>query len=69
MDGLHAGEHLLAHHAYGLLCEFPTTQVKEVFKTRAKEVDDENIVQSFLSKIVNTRNALCIHIRSSASVI
>jgi hypothetical protein len=48
--------HLLRNHYHGLDGESPVTVIEEVFQTRPKQVDDENVVQAFLAKVINIRN-------------
>ena len=48
--------HLFCCHAYGLDAELASTHVEEVLKIRTKQIDYEDIVESFLPKIVDLRN-------------
>lgn len=34
--------------------------IEEVFKGRAKEIDHEDVVQAFLAKVVDIRDASCV---------
>jgi hypothetical protein len=51
--------HLPSRHTNGLDRKFPTTHVEQIFQTWSKKVNNENVVQSFLPKVVYLRNALC----------
>ena len=51
--------HLSGSHADGLDVEFSVAHVEKVFETRSQKVDDENVVQSLLAKVVDLRNAGC----------
>jgi hypothetical protein len=59
VDGLHAGQHLLGDHDDGLDAEAAVAQVEEVFQAGAEQVDDEDVVQAFLAKVVDIRDAIC----------
>jgi hypothetical protein len=50
---LDAREHLSSSHAYGLDGKLATAHIKEVFQTRTKEVNDEDVVQALLAKVVD----------------
>jgi hypothetical protein len=46
---------LLRNHDNCLDGESPIAEVKEIFQAWAKEVNDQNVVESFLAKIVDIR--------------
>lgn len=48
--------HLLCCHAYSLNGELACTHVEEVLKIRTKQIDYEDIVKSFLPKVVDLRD-------------
>lgn len=50
---LDAGEHLLGDHDDGLDGESATAVVEEVFKRRSEEVNDENVVETLLTEVVD----------------
>lgn len=45
--------HLLRSHTNGLDAELAPTHVKEVFEVGAEQVDDEDIVQTLLTEVVD----------------
>lgn len=49
--------HLLRHHHDGLRGELSTAVIEEIFQAGSEEIDDENIVQAFLAKVVNIGDA------------
>lgn len=49
MKGTH---HLLSKHTRRLDTKLATAHIKQVFKTWSKKIDDQDIVQSFLTKMV-----------------
>lgn len=49
--------HLLRNHNNRFDREAPVTMVKEIFQTGSKQVNDENVVQTFLAKVVDIGNA------------
>ena len=51
--------HLPGSHADGLEVKFSTAHVEQIFETRPQQVDDENVVQTLLSKMVNLRDTGC----------
>lgn len=53
VDGLHPREHLLGDHHHGLGREPAVAVVKQIFETRAEQVDHKDVVQPFLSEIVD----------------
>lgn len=56
--------HLLRNHHNGLCRESSTTVVKQVFKRWSKEINDEDVVEALLAKVIDIRNT-----RYSMSVI
>jgi hypothetical protein len=48
---------LLRHHYHGLGCESSVAMVEEIFERGAKKIDDKNVVEAFLAKIVDIRDA------------
>ena len=51
--------HLLRRHADSLDAELAAAEVEEVFQVRTQEVNNENIMETLLSKMVDLRNADC----------
>lgn len=51
--------HLPGGHADGLDGEFPAAHVEEIFETGAQKVDDEDVVQALLTKVVDLRDTGC----------
>ena len=49
--------HLLCCHAYRLDGELACAHVEEVLKIRTKQIDYEDIVESFLPEMEDLRNA------------
>jgi hypothetical protein len=49
--------HLLGDHHDSLDAELPSAHVEHVFETRTEEINDEDVVQAFLAKVVDLRNA------------
>ena len=52
--------HLLCGHTNGLDAELAVAEVEEIFQVRTQEVDDENVMETLLSKMVDLRNADCV---------
>ena len=50
--------HLLRGHADRLDAELAAAHVEEVFEVGPEQVNDEDIVQTLLTKVVDLRNAL-----------
>ena len=48
--------HLPCRHAYSLDGELAATHVEEVLEIRTEEVDDEDIVEALLTKVVDLGN-------------
>ena len=49
--------HLLGDHDYSLDRELPVAVVEQVLQTGAEQIDDQDVVQALLSKVINIRNA------------
>ena len=47
--------HLLRNHDNCLDRESPVAEVKEILQTWSEEVNDQDVVESFLTKIVDVR--------------
>lgn len=54
---LDSGKHLLGDHDDGLDGEPTSAVVEKVFERRSKQVDDKDVVQTLLSKVVDIGNA------------
>ena len=52
--------HLLCGHTNGLDAELASTEVEEVFEVGTQEVDDKNVMETLLSKMVDLRNTDCV---------
>lgn len=52
--------HLFRSHANCFDGELAAAEVEEVFQVRAQEVNNENIVETLLTKMVDLRNADCV---------
>lgn len=57
-------KHLHTHHLFGchydsLDAELSPAHIKEVFQARPQQVDDQNIMQAFLSKIIDLGDTGC----------
>jgi len=50
---------LLRRHANSLDAELAAAEVEEVFQVRTQEVNDEDIMETLLSKMMDLRNAGC----------
>lgn len=57
--GLSVSHHLPCCHADCLGGELAVAHIEEVFQAGAEEVDDEDIVEAFLTKVVDLRYAGC----------
>ncbi len=55
-----ATHHLPRRHANGLHRELPSTHIEQVLQARAQEIDDEDVVQALLSKVVYLRDSGCM---------
>lgn len=53
VDCLHAREHLLSHHHHSLGGESSVAVIEQILQTGTEEVDDENVVQALLAKVVD----------------
>lgn len=49
--------HLFGRHTHRLDSELAPTHVKEVLQVGAQQVDDENVVETFLTEIVHLWHA------------
>jgi hypothetical protein len=49
--------HLSCSHADGLYRELPPAHIEKIFETGSKEVDDQDVVQTFLAKVVDLRDS------------
>ena len=52
-------DHLLCSHANRLDSKFSSTHVEQVLQAGPQEVDHEDVVEAFLSKVVDLRNSSC----------
>ena len=57
MDSLYSGQHLLRNHDDRLDGELAVAHVKQVFQRGSEQIYDEDVVQPFLAKVVDIRNA------------
>jgi len=48
--------HLFGNHHNGLDRELSMTMIEEVFKAWAEQVNDQDVVKAFLTKVINIRN-------------
>ena len=53
---------MLGNHNDGLDAEPSIAMVEEVLEGGSKQIDDEDVVQTFLSKVVHIGNAGCHHV-------
>lgn len=49
--------HLFRYHYHGFRCEPAVAVIEQILEGRTKEVDDEDVVQTFLAEIVDVRDA------------
>ena len=49
-------DHLLRYHHDSLCRKSSVTVIKQVFKRRSEEIDDEDIVEAFLAEVIDIRN-------------
>lgn len=49
--------HLLGHHDNGLDGKPPVAVVKEVFQRGTQQIYDQDVVKTFLTKVVDIRDA------------
>ena len=59
VNGLHAGQHLLGNHDNGLDGESAIAVVEEILQGRTKQVNDKNVVEAFLAKVIDIGDASC----------
>lgn len=52
-------DHLFRSHTNSLDAEFAAAEVEEVFQVGAQKVDDENVVETLLTEMVDLRDANC----------
>jgi hypothetical protein len=57
---------LLRSHADGLDAELAATEVEEVFQVRTQEVNNEDVVETLLSEMVDLRNTDCVEARGKS---
>ena len=57
VDCLYSGKHLLRDHDHSLCGEFAAAMVEEIFQGRAQQIYDQNVVETFLTKVVDVWNA------------
>ena len=55
--------HLLRGHTNSLDAELATAEVEEVFQVGTQEVNNENVMETLLSKMVDLRNTGCAESR------
>jgi hypothetical protein len=48
--------HLLGYHDHSLDRESAVAVIEEIFEGRAEEIDDKDVVQAFLAKVIDIRN-------------
>lgn len=48
--------HLFGYHYYSLNGKSPIAVIKEIFERRAKQINNEDIVQAFLAEVVDIWN-------------
>jgi len=60
VDGLHAGQHLLGDHDDGLDGEAASAVVEEVLERGSEQVNDKNVVEAFLAKVIDIGDASCM---------
>ena len=51
--------HLLGDHDYSLDGELPVAVVEQILQTGAQQVDDQDVVQALLAKVVDIRDPGC----------
>lgn len=61
MDCLHARQHLLGDHDNSLGREATVAVIEQVFEGRTQQVNDEDVVKSLLTEVVNVGNTSCGH--------
>lgn len=60
-------DHLLRNHDHGLYRKSSVAVVEQVLQARAKEVNDENVMEAFLAKVVNIGNTGCVWLGAERS--
>jgi hypothetical protein len=60
VDGLHAGQHLLGDHDDSLDGEAASAVVEEILERRSEQVNDKNVVEAFLAKVIDIGDASCM---------
>lgn len=68
VDGLYAGQHLLGDHHHGLDGESAIAVVEEILQGRTKEVNDKNVVEAFLTKVIDIGNTSCEEMKGQYNV-
>jgi hypothetical protein len=60
VDSLHAGQHLLGDHDDSLDREATSAVVEEILERRTEQVNDKNVVEAFLAKVIDIGDASCM---------
>ena len=68
MDGLDTGQHLLGNHDHSLDGESAVAVVEEILQGRAKQVNDKNVVEAFLAKVIDIGNTSCEKMKGQHNV-
>jgi hypothetical protein len=55
-DSSQCTHHLLGNHDYSLDGELPVAVVEQVLQTGTEQIDDQNVVQAFLTEVVDIRD-------------
>ena len=55
--GMGKAYHLLGHHDYGFGRESSVAMIEQVFQRGSQEVNDEDIVKTLLTKIIDIRDS------------
>ena len=79
VDGLHSGKllplaenlahgdisgyHLLRNHCDCLDGESTVAMIKQIFQTRAQQIEDQNVVETFLTVVIHVRHTGCTAVR------
>jgi hypothetical protein len=69
VDGLYTGQHLLGDHDHSLDGESAVAVVEEILQRRAKQVNDKNVVEAFLAKVIDIGNTSCEKIKCQHNVL
>ena len=56
MNGLYTGQHLLGDHDDSLDGESAVAVVEEVLQGRTQQVNNKNVVEAFLAKVIDLGN-------------